>query len=57
MWLISEVRRSGIHIAMPWQPMPDPERPESRIVLLERARRLHPSKMIDQDKVWAGVRG
>ena len=22
MWLISEVRRSGIQIAMPWQPMP-----------------------------------
>ncbi|MCP9470666.1 MAG: 4Fe-4S dicluster domain-containing protein [Nitrospira sp.] len=37
--------------------VPDPERPESSAALLERARHLYPNKMIDQAKVWTGVRG
>lgn len=36
--------------------VPDPDRPESRTLLLERARRLHPTKTIDEGKVWMGVR-
>ncbi len=37
--------------------VPDPERPESGDVLLERARRIHPNMEIHESKVWAGVRG
>lgn len=37
--------------------VPDPERAESIETLLDRARRLNPSKDIQEDKVWAGVRG
>lgn len=37
--------------------VPDPDRPESPALLLERARRLHPNKSLCEDKVWAGVRG
>jgi ferredoxin len=37
--------------------VPDPDRPESPALLLERARRLHPTKILREDKVWAGVRG
>lgn len=37
--------------------VPDPDRPESSEVLLERAQRIHPNKEILHDKVWQGVRG
>lgn len=37
--------------------VPDPDRPESRHMLLERARRIQPNKVIHEDKVWQGVRG
>ncbi|MBX3318590.1 MAG: 4Fe-4S dicluster domain-containing protein [Nitrospira sp.] len=37
--------------------VPDPGIPESKEVLLERARRLHPHKEIQHDMAWSGVRG
>jgi ferredoxin len=37
--------------------VPDPVRPESKVVLLERARRINPQKDIHHDRGWAGVRG
>jgi hypothetical protein len=35
----------------------DPQYPETKDVLLEKARRLNPEKQIDDTKVWSGVRG
>jgi len=35
----------------------DPQFPETKDVLLEKARRLNPDKQIDDTKVWSGVRG
>jgi len=35
----------------------DPQFPETKDVLLEKARRLNPDKEIDPNKVWSGVRG
>ena len=37
--------------------IPDPGRPESKELLLERAERLNPRKKIHHDKVWQGVTG
>jgi ferredoxin len=37
--------------------VPDPIRPESKEVLLERAERINPNKVIHSDKAWQGVRG
>ncbi|MBX3325111.1 MAG: 4Fe-4S dicluster domain-containing protein [Nitrospira sp.] len=36
--------------------VPDAAYPESRALLLERARRLHPHKAIRHDLAWQGVR-
>lgn len=36
--------------------VPDPSRPESKEILLERARRINPNKPIHDGKVWQGVR-
>ena len=37
--------------------VPDPDRPESSEMLLERATRINPHKDIHREKVWQGVRG
>lgn len=36
--------------------VPDPAYPESKAVLLERARRLHPHKVLQADQAWPGLR-
>jgi ferredoxin len=35
----------------------DPQYPEAKDVLLDKARKLNPGKEIDANKVWSGVRG
>jgi ferredoxin len=37
--------------------VPDPTYPESKDVLLEKAKKLNPDKTIEESKCWSGVRG